>query len=129
MKVSLKVAQIDKSEIFRDFARIPVAHRKGIREGELCQVSYCQRSVYLAIRGLQSETNAVIKVDSLTREKLCVVDGQVYEFEIKQLNPLSQIFVTWHASDPFNRQAMRLGILGMLLGLVGLALGIISLFK
>jgi hypothetical protein len=129
MKLNLKVSKIKNEEIYRDFARIPEMHRGGIAEGSLCRITYNQRSVYLAIRGLQDETEAVLKLDGITKDKLGVDNDCTYEFHIEELNALCQLFVTWHATDPFNRQALRLGILGFCLGAVGLVLGLISLFK
>ena len=129
MKLRLKVEQIKEEEIYRDFARIPELHRGGIAEGSLCRIAFCQNSVSLVVRGLQNVQTATLRIDSLTRDKLKVIDGLEYDFEIEQLNWLSQLLVPWNASDPFNRQAMRLSIIALFLGVVGLILGLISIFK
>ena len=129
MNLSLTVRKADQSEIYRDFARISEAHRGGIREGTLCSVTCCQQTAYLAVRGIGEKEEAIIKIDEVTRNKLGVEVGKSYTFEIEKLNFLSQLLVPWHASDPFNRQAMRLSIIGLFLGTIGFALGLISFFK
>jgi hypothetical protein len=128
MKLKLEVHQLDREEVYRDFARIPEQFRIGIEEGHLFRFSHCQRSAVLAVRGIQDETRPILKIDDVTRRKLGVDRDQTYEFEVERLNYLSQLIAPWNASDPFNRQTMRLAVIGLFLGSIGLVLGIFSMF-
>jgi hypothetical protein len=127
-RAKLKVLTADREDVYRDIARIPQDHRGEIKEGAICRITREQRSVFVAVRGIGDRKEALIKLDDKTRLALGVETGACYDFDIEPLNWVYQFFAPWHASDPFNRIAMRLSLISLFLGAIGLLLGFLALF-
>jgi hypothetical protein len=123
----LEVHENKQEDVYRDRARLPEAHRGGIREGRVCKVSVAGKNVLLEVRGIAGENNAVIRLDERTRNELGVRVNTRHTFTLREVGWIGQFRWAWNASDSASRIAARLGLLGIILGLFGLVLAVIPL--
>ena len=116
----LEVHRHSHDDVYHDRARIAEGHRGGVKESTICAISANGRSVLLEVRGLESDTNEIIRLDDRTRVALGVELGVRYWFAIRPVSWLGQFRWAWNASDPTARIAARLGLLSLFLGIVAL---------
>jgi hypothetical protein len=124
--VKLTVHSARTEDFLQDVVRVHSSHRQGIRTGQLCQVSQNGKHIYAIARNTGNRTR--ISLDSAQRRTLDVRAGQEADFQFRHLTWFEELNWVWHATDPINRTAGRLGILSFWLGIIGLLLGALSLY-
>ena len=129
----LEVHKLPAEDVYRDFARVPEAHRKDsegrpILEGTICRLSVEGRTALVSAQGLAGETRAFIRIDGKTRNILGIIDGKEYGFDLVRVGLVGQFRWAWSASDPATRIAARIGSLSLILGVVSLVLGLVGLY-
>jgi hypothetical protein len=127
--MKLIVHQVQKDDIFHDMVRVHSSHRKGIAAGQICRITANGKTVLAVARGAPGNDTTGIWLDDAMRTRLNLKERSTAEFEIKKAQWHQEFSWLWHASDPVNRTAGRLGLISLVLGLIGLALGVISLVK
>lgn len=132
----VKIRSADKSDVYRDIARIPEEHRKDVNgnpipSGKICKLTVRRKSKYVILRGNGDEPNPSLFLDEYCREKLGVRPGDEVDVAIRCATwwlPrwCDGFHWAWDATDPSYRLPIKISVV---LGLLGVALGIISLLK
>jgi hypothetical protein len=137
--MKLKVCQLNRSEFFKDLARVPQKYRfatngRAIPEGRICEVSIGGRSALISLRGQTETDNPEIQIDGKTRNRLGVELDSELEVQFKEAGLLGQFTWARRSSDPaymlasnFALLSIGLSLVGIVLGLAGLGFGVISL--
>jgi hypothetical protein len=123
----LRVYPMLEDDVYKDMARIPEQHRKPIKEGSICKVSFGDHTKYLIVRGAPEQLGNGIMLDELTRNALEVQSGMTYTFRIKHAGPFEQIKWACTLADAGPRIAAWLAVVSVILGIVGLGLGILGI--
>lgn len=116
IKHTLEVHQVDRLDVYRDIARIHKNRRGGIKEGKICKLSVNGKSKLLIMRGLKSGEENYIRLDELTRDYFGVEKNNHYDFTIKPVCPLWQIWWACNSSESALRVAAWLGVVSVILG-------------
>jgi ribosomal protein S1 len=131
--MKLEVANIHWADVYKDMARIPELHRndiygENITEGDICEVSIGENSVFLSVRGQTEHNNPAIHLDERTRNKLGVKIGETVEVKIRSAEPIEKYRWVLSASDPAYRLASQVALISLAVSLVGMLVGIVSIY-
>jgi hypothetical protein len=125
----LTVHELPDEDRWKDMARIPRAYRvdvsgNNIRRAKICNVTVGGKQKLLAIRGWP-EKEALILLDSPTRNQLGVAVGEAYEFQVRPVKWLGYWRWAWGAADPAYRVPAQISLISLVLGVIGLVLGLL----
>jgi hypothetical protein len=136
--MKLTVNEMRLEDTWRDIARIPQDHRKDprgkrIRRATICKVTVNNKHKLLAIHGALPtagcpEGDAIMLLDSPTRNDLGVRVGVSYEVELRPVGWLGYWSWAWKASDPAYRVPAQISLISLALGVIGLLLGLLTLW-
>jgi hypothetical protein len=129
----LTVCELEVENCWKDLARVPKEHRvdgsgKRIRRAKICKVIIGDKHKLLSIHGCQ-EKDAVILMDSITRDDLGVHKGNAYEVVLQPVRWLGYLRWAWGAADPAYRVPAQISLISLILGLIGLFLGLLGLIR
>tara|TARA_R110002074_G_scaffold402288_1_gene606318 strand:+ start:5009 stop:5401 length:393 start_codon:yes stop_codon:yes gene_type:complete len=115
-------------ELDTECVRIHFTQRpKNVRRGDICIIRTGTRSKTVFVRGMSDAKSGGIQLDYETRDKLNVVVGTEYEFEIEPARWCQKLTWQLKASNPAVRTSAQISLISLALGLISLALGLISL--
>jgi hypothetical protein len=124
----LTVCKLEVENCWKDLARVPKEHRvdgsgKRIRRAKICKVIIGDKHKLLSIHGCQKK-DAVILMDSITRDDLGVHEGNSYEVELQPVGWLGYLRWASVAADPAYRIPAQISLISLLLGVIGFILGV-----
>jgi len=130
--MKLRVEKASGNDVYRDTIRIPESHRRDanglpIPEGRICTVTVAGKTRLVSIRGLDDETDAIVRVDEVTRKALGLSPGSTVEIRAHVKGLLGEWSWAWQASDPIIRASVQSNLVSVGLGTLGALLGIVSL--
>ena len=131
-KQQLKVDHLPPQDRWKDMARVPHRFRidrngNKIHRATICKVAIGDKSTLLVSRGCP-EDEAIIQMDSPTRDDLGVKVGDIREVELHPVWVWGYCRWAWNADDPAYRFPAQFSLISLFLGVVGLLLGVLPLF-
>ena len=120
------------NEVYKDMARVPECFRVDsngtISEDTICEVTVTtsHESALLWLRGKNECSDPSIYMDEKTRNKLKLKVGDKVEFVFRKACCVQKLQWALYSSEPINRIATLLGLLGLCLGIISI---FISIFK
>ena len=130
MKIwNLEVHQLKEKDVYQDMFRVPDIFRtdlndQPIAEGILCKIRTGNKQAYGFARGLEDESNQIIRLDGLMRRNLGVERNGAFDFTFRKAKLIEEFRWAWSASNPAYRVAARMAVLSIILSISSLFIAV-----